>query len=320
MGRSTTWPPWSATCATCAGSTAGSAVSGSAATRRGARGARGDLSLLDVGTGGADIPLASCRAAGRARPPVTVVGLDSRPEVLAAAVGEPAASDDGLELHARRRPVAPLCRSLVRHHPRLAGAPPPGAGTRPALLREMARVARLGVIVNDLHRGRIAWLGAWLMGHLLTGNRYTRNDAPLSVRRPTGPARRPTAPAAGLTPLRTIRGILGIATRSRPDRTGRGRRHRRRGHRSDGRTGRDRGDRRRTGRRRRWRRGLRASGHDVMVLRARRRPGAGGPAASSRHRRRWRRSGAGRVDAGPPAVARPIPAMRVETPPGRCSG
>ena len=52
-----------------------------------------------------------------------------------------------------------------------------------ALLREMARVARLGVVVNDLDRSRLGWIGAWLIGHLLTGNRYTRHDAPLSVLR-----------------------------------------------------------------------------------------------------------------------------------------
>ncbi len=45
------------------------------------------------------------------------------------------------------------------------------------LLREMARVARRGVIVNDLARGRLAWLGAWLLAHLATANRYTRHDA-----------------------------------------------------------------------------------------------------------------------------------------------
>ena len=31
-----------------------------------------------------------------------------------------------------------------------------------ALLREMARVARLGVVVNDLVRGRLYWAGAWV--------------------------------------------------------------------------------------------------------------------------------------------------------------
>ena len=74
---------------------------------------------------------------------------------------------------------------------------PPDEAVR--LLREMARVARLGVVVNDLDRSRLGWVGAWLLGHLLTGNRYTRHDAPLSVRRAyrademaaTAPRRRP---------------------------------------------------------------------------------------------------------------------------------
>ena len=33
----------------------------------------------------------------------------------------------------------------------------------------MARVARLGVVVNDLDRGRLGWVGAWLLGHLRRG-------------------------------------------------------------------------------------------------------------------------------------------------------
>jgi ubiquinone/menaquinone biosynthesis C-methylase UbiE len=78
------------------------------------------------------------------------------------------------------------------------------------LLREMGRVARLGIVVNDLDRSRLGWLGAWLIGHLLTGNRYTRVDAPLSVRR----AYRPDEAAeliraADLIPVSTFRGSFG---------------------------------------------------------------------------------------------------------------
>ena len=78
------------------------------------------------------------------------------------------------------------------------------------LLREMGRVARLGVVVNDLDRSRLGWVGAWLIGHLLTGNRYTRHDAPLSVER----AYRPDEMAgmlreAGLRPVRVLRGAFG---------------------------------------------------------------------------------------------------------------
>ena len=65
--------------------------------------------------------------------------------------------------------------SLVMHHLE------PDAAR--ALLAEMARVARRGVVVNDLVRGRAAWAGAWALSHLATRNRFTRRDAPLSVRR-----------------------------------------------------------------------------------------------------------------------------------------
>jgi hypothetical protein len=55
-------------------------------------------------------------------------------------------------------------------------------------MREMARVARRAVIVNDLDRSRRWLIGARLMSLLLTGNRYTRTDGPLSVRRAYRPA------------------------------------------------------------------------------------------------------------------------------------
>ncbi|HEV8403873.1 MAG TPA: methyltransferase domain-containing protein, partial [Candidatus Limnocylindrales bacterium] len=141
-----------------------------------------------------------------------VIGLDSRPEVLEAAVlATPAlATTDGLELHVGDGTALPYgdrsfdvahC-SLVLHH-----LSPDEAVV---LLGEMARVARLGVVVNDLDRTRLGLIGALLIGHLLTGNRYTRVDAPLSVRRAyrTGEAAT-LLRAAGLTPVRTLRGAFG---------------------------------------------------------------------------------------------------------------
>jgi ubiquinone/menaquinone biosynthesis C-methylase UbiE len=173
---------------------------------------RADLTLIDVGTGGADIPLALLARAEKRKRRLTVVGVDSRPEVLAAAVIETPslAVTDGLELHVvdgRSLPFADRSfdiahASLVVHH--LA------PGDAVALLREMGRVSRLGVVVNDLDRTRLGWIGAWLIGHLLTRNRYTRHDAPLSVER----AYRPDEMAAmlheaGLSRVRTIRGAFG---------------------------------------------------------------------------------------------------------------
>lgn len=173
---------------------------------------RDELTMLDVGTGGADIPaalIAMSRAQGRR---LRVVGIDSRPEVLAAAVAaRPGiAAIDGLELHvgegrALRYPDRSFDvahASMVLHHLEGDGAV--------VLLREMGRVARLGVVINDLDRSRIGWVGAWLIGHLLTRNRLTRHDAPLSVRRAY---RQDEAAdllrAAGLTPVRTVRGAFG---------------------------------------------------------------------------------------------------------------
>jgi ubiquinone/menaquinone biosynthesis C-methylase UbiE len=174
---------------------------------------RDDLTLLDVGTGGADIPLALIeRATVRGRR-LHVVGVDTRAEVLVAALAaNPAiAMADALELHVgdgRSLPYPDRSfdvahASLVLHH-----LEPPEALR---LLAEMARVARLGIVINDLKRSRPGWLGAWLLGHLLTRNALTRHDAPMSVRRAYLPGEvSAMMRSAGLIPVATIRGAFGL--------------------------------------------------------------------------------------------------------------
>jgi ubiquinone/menaquinone biosynthesis C-methylase UbiE len=173
---------------------------------------RADLTMLDVGTGGADIPIALARRATARRRRLQAIGIDNRPEVLAAARrAQPSSGgDDRVELHVgdgRRLGFADRSfdvahASLVLHH-----LDPPIAVE---MLREMGRVARLGVVINDLDRSRVGWLGAWLIGHVLTANRYTRHDAPLSVRRAYRPQEASAMLyAAGLRPVRTIRGAFG---------------------------------------------------------------------------------------------------------------
>jgi ubiquinone/menaquinone biosynthesis C-methylase UbiE len=173
---------------------------------------RPELTLLDVGTGGADIPLALVRAWRRDGRRLRVVGLDSRPEVLAAAVeADPRLAEiDGLELRVGDGRALPYPDasfdvahvSLVVHH-----LEPDGAV---ALLRELRRVARLGVVVNDLARGRLAWLGAWLLAYSLTRNPFTRHDAPMSVRRAyTLDEAADLLTAAGLQEIDRRRGLFG---------------------------------------------------------------------------------------------------------------
>jgi SAM-dependent methyltransferase len=172
---------------------------------------RPELTLLDVGTGGADIPVDLLERAERRGRHWSVVAIDSRAEVLAAALqARPGiATVPGLELHVgdgRSLPYPDRSfdvahASLVLHHL--------GPEAAVQLLREMGRVGRLGVVVNDLERGRLGWVGAWLMGHLLTGSRFTRHDAPLSVAR-SYRAREMTGlmRAAGLMPVRIVRGAF----------------------------------------------------------------------------------------------------------------
>ncbi len=174
-------------------------------------GGRSDLRLIDVGTGAADIPVALLRRAARRWPGLTVRAVDSRAEVIAAVrriapelAGMPGlvlATSDPHRLDQPDRAFDVAHCSLVLHHLEPAAAV--------VLLEEMARVAKLGIIVNDLDRSRLAWLGAWLMGHLLTRNRYTRHDAPMSVRRAYRlPEALDLVRAAGLTPVRTFRGVF----------------------------------------------------------------------------------------------------------------
>jgi len=175
-------------------------------------GGRTALTVLDVGTGGADIPLALMDRAGRRRERWQVTGIDSRPEILAGAVARQPrlTATQGLELHVgdgRSLPYPDASfdiahASLVVHHLE------PGEVVR--LLTEMRRVARLGIVVNDLVRSRLAWVGAWLLAHGSTRNRFTRHDGPLSVRRAyTKHELTALAAAAGLRIVATTSGPAG---------------------------------------------------------------------------------------------------------------
>ena len=65
--------------------------------------------------------------------------------------------------------------SLVLHH--FANDQLPG------IFGALLGVARLGVVVNDLHRHALAWLLIRAATRVLSRNRMIRNDAPLSVQR-----------------------------------------------------------------------------------------------------------------------------------------
>jgi ubiquinone/menaquinone biosynthesis C-methylase UbiE len=144
-----------------------------------------EISVLDVGTGAADIPLAMLdywRVRDRR---LEITAVDSRPEVINAARRiEPRIDTtprltlgvaDGRSLPYPDDSFDVAHTSLVLHHLEPVDVV--------AFIRELDRVSRLGIIVNDLARSRLTLSGAWLLGHVATLNPYSRNDAPLSARR-----------------------------------------------------------------------------------------------------------------------------------------
>jgi ubiquinone/menaquinone biosynthesis C-methylase UbiE len=172
----------------------------------------GAITLLDVGTGGADIPvalLADARRRGRA---MAITATDTRPEVLDAArtarpvitrvAGLTLEVADGRHLPYPDRSFDIAHTSLVLHHLE--------PGDAVALLRELRRVARRGVVVNDLARRPVTLFGAWLLSRLFTRNRFSRHDAPLSARRAyTLIETRALLAHAGLRPIREVNGLFG---------------------------------------------------------------------------------------------------------------
>lgn len=141
--------------------------------------------LLDVGTGSAEVlrDLVAWGRAGGGRG-WRGVGLDLSPAALrvAASRDELGGPDirlvrgDGLRLPFRTGGFEVSFATLTLHHFSDDDAA--------AVVAEMARVSRDLVVVSDLERSFLPWLGA----HLLAATRWrrdriTRHDGPLSVRR-----------------------------------------------------------------------------------------------------------------------------------------
>ena len=158
----------------------------------------GDASILNVATGGADVPRAILRWSRKKDRKISISAVDSSAVVLdiarEATRGEPAISL--LEGDARQLPFADnsfdlVLLSLTLHHFDDA--------TAERVLREIMRVAKRGIIVNDLSRAYLPAGLIWLTTRLLGMNRMTKNDAPLSVLRARTPDEyRRLAECAGL--------------------------------------------------------------------------------------------------------------------------
>lgn len=145
------------------------------------------VTILDLATGSADIPVAVVRWARRKELKLTVIASDNSVDILeltrAKCEGFPEILVQQLDARAVTLPnnsVDIVLCSLALHHF--------DPDTAVQVLREMYRLGRNGFILNDLKRGRLGFAAAWIASRLTTRNRLTRNDAPLSVRRAYTPA------------------------------------------------------------------------------------------------------------------------------------
>jgi SAM-dependent methyltransferase len=164
------------------------------------------FTLLDVASGSADMPLAVARWAARAGIQARIVATDINAEIVAVA-REQTAGVPGMLVErqdALALPYAPgsfdiaLCTLALHHFEPEAAV---------ALLRGMARVGR-HVMVFDVVRSRLAYVGATVLTQIAGMDGMTRHDAPASVRRAYSAAElRELAARAGLAGARVWVGV-----------------------------------------------------------------------------------------------------------------
>ena len=137
----------------------------------------GEPTLLDVGTGLADIPVRASGLAGRHGVRLWTIGVDAA-ETLARR--NASVLDGSVCADARHLPFADasadvvICSQVLHHFEDTQLG---------SVLRELNRVARRAVIVSDLRRSWFAATGFWLVSWVLGFHRVTRHDGATSVLR-----------------------------------------------------------------------------------------------------------------------------------------
>jgi 2-polyprenyl-3-methyl-5-hydroxy-6-metoxy-1,4-benzoquinol methylase len=164
----------------------------------------GPLSILDVATGGGDLPRDLARWLRRRGITPRIVAVDWSDRVLEYARSRSRGHGEIVFVRgdARALPLGDasvdlvLCSLALHHFTELEAV---------SMLRELARVTRRVLIVNDLRRSPTACGLIWLLTRF-SRNRMTRYDSPLSVRRAFTPAEmRALARDAGLDGARVER-------------------------------------------------------------------------------------------------------------------
>ena len=133
--------------------------------------------LLDVGTGTADIPAAARGAAARRGVTLRTIGFDISPVLVERyrRRNDYTVRGDALELPFADDSIDVVMCSQVLHHFREDDAR--------QLIAEMNRVARTRVVISDLRRSFVAAGGLWLASFVLSFHSVSRHDGVVSIMR-----------------------------------------------------------------------------------------------------------------------------------------
>lgn len=133
--------------------------------------------LLDVGTGAADIPARAKAFAREHGTTLKTIGFDVSPALLKhfRTRNDAVVAGDALELPFDDRSVDIVTCSQVLHHFLERDAR--------RLVTEMNRVARTCVVISDLRRSIVAAGGLWMASFLLNFHPVSRHDGVVSVMR-----------------------------------------------------------------------------------------------------------------------------------------
>lgn len=139
------------------------------------------LTVLDVGCGGGDLPRALVRHLEQRGIPHQVVAIDRNLSTIdlarrwSSGFAIDLSAADALRLPFADGAFDIVITSMTLHHF--------DAGPRIEVLREMARVARRRVIINDLERCWQNYIGARLLASTVWRRSLARHDGPISVLR-----------------------------------------------------------------------------------------------------------------------------------------
>lgn len=138
------------------------------------------FTVIDLATGSADQPTELVLLARRLNIPIKVIAIDINRKMLDYAREEsqqfPEISFvqcDILNLPFEENSFDLAINSLSLHHFSKNNAV--------LIIQALDKLGKLGFIVNDLHRSRIAFFSIYILTRILTKNRLTRYDAPVSV-------------------------------------------------------------------------------------------------------------------------------------------